>query len=117
DSTEDITPVPEGAGDATYSQVYAHTDTELYRIDPETLAVTKVAPFKFPMGADQMTDIALDRNGKMIGTSFTRVYSIDAKTAECTFLSNLQKGFNGLTFIPAKEIDPGASSSAPEVLV
>ena len=79
--------------------VYAHSSKELYSVDPKTLAVTLVAPFGWPSLSDEMTDIAIDRDGRMIGISFDKVYAVDAKTAACTHLANLDREFNGLSFI------------------
>lgn len=84
--------------------VYAQTDTTLYRVDPDTLAITKVGDFGWPssVGSDQMTDIAIDKNGQMIGVSFSRVYRVDPSNAACTLLSpSLGGSFNGLSFVPA----------------
>lgn len=103
----DRSPPPENAA------VYAHSASELYRVDPDTLQVTLVAPFQWPMAADQMTDIAIDKDGRMIGISFDKVYSVDETTAICTFLANLGSQFNGLSFIPAQDIDP----TGDEILV
>jgi hypothetical protein len=79
--------------------VYAHTASELYKIDPDSLAIRLVAPFSWPSLPDEMTDIALDKAGKMIGISFNKVYSVDPKTATCTYLAPLSRSFNGLSFI------------------
>jgi large repetitive protein len=85
--------------------VYAHTSSQLYRVDPDTLAVSLVGNFTFPSGSDQITDIAIDKTGLMIGISFTSVYRIDPSNAACTTLSqNLSGLFNGLSFVPATEI-------------
>jgi len=82
--------------------VFAHTSTRLFRVHPITYAVTEVGPFRWPAGADTMTDIAIDKDGVMIGISYTRVYRVDPATADCTLLSsNLQGMFNGLSFVPA----------------
>jgi hypothetical protein len=89
--------------------VYAHSASDLYQINPDTLAVQRVGSFKWPGLGDEMTDIALDRQGHMIGISFTDVYAIDPRTAACTLLSTLDIGgaaFNGLSFI-APEIAEG----------
>jgi len=103
----DRIPPPENAA------VYAHSATELYRVDPDTLQVSFVAAFVWPMGADQMTDIAIDKDGRMIGISFDKVYSVDETTAICTYLAALGSQFNGLSFIPAQDIDP----TGDEILV
>jgi hypothetical protein len=93
-----------GGGDAVY--VYAHTASTLYRVDPDTLAVTQVAPFGWgSVGSDQMTDLAIDKTGQMIGVSFTRVYRVDPATAQTTLLSSSLSGtFNGLSFVPASMV-------------
>lgn len=97
-----------GTGDGTGSNnpevafVYAHTATELYKVDPDTLAITKVGNFGWSNGTDQMTDIAIDKTGLMIGVSFTAVYRVDVTNAAATRLSTGLSGtFNGLSFVPA----------------
>lgn len=96
------------SGDATGSggetvYVYAHTASTLFRVDPETLAVSQVGAFGWgSVGNDQMTDIAIDKTGRMIGISFDRVYRVEPTTAQTTLLSNSLSGtFNGLSFVPA----------------
>ncbi|MCA9665748.1 MAG: hypothetical protein KC503_09180 [Myxococcales bacterium] len=79
--------------------VYAHTDTALYKVDPNTLQVAKLADFLWPAGADQMTDIAIDAQGKMIGVSATTVYAVDTKTGACTQLATIGKNMVGLSFV------------------
>ncbi len=82
--------------------VYAHTASELYKVDPDTLAITKVGLFTWSNGSDQMTDIAINKTGLMLGVSFTAVYSVDPTTAAATRLSDGLAGtFNGLSFVPA----------------
>jgi hypothetical protein len=95
--------------------VYAHTSTQLYRVDPDTLAVTLIGNFTYAGGLpDQITDIAIDRTGMMIGISFQSVYRIDPSNAACTRLSqNITETFNGLSFVPAADI----GQSGPDILV
>jgi len=89
-------------GDGTMVYVYAHTASTLYRVDPDTLAIQMVGPFVWPSGSDQMTDIAIDKTGTMIGVSFTSVYKVDPTNAHATLLSGSLSGtFNGLSFVPA----------------
>ena len=102
------------SGGITY--VYANTASTLYRIDPDTLAITEVADFGWPITVieDQMTDIAIDKTGQMIGVSFTSVYRVDTTTAQATLLSSsLQGMFNGLSFVPADML----GESGDDVLV
>jgi hypothetical protein len=93
-------------GDGAVVYVYAHTDTTLYKVNPDTLAITEVGDFVWPSGVtDQMTDIAIDHGGGMVGISFGSVYQIDPTNAHTTLLSSSLAGsFNGLSFVPADQI-------------
>lgn len=87
--------------------VYAHTADTLFRVDPDSFAVTQVGAFQWPasVGSDQMTDLAIDKNGRMIGVSYGSVYEVDPLTAKTTLLSSTLQGmFNGLTFVPADQL-------------
>jgi hypothetical protein len=86
--------------------VYANSDSSLYRVDPDTLQVTLVGAFGWPSGSDQMTDIAIDRSGNMLGISYDKVYSVDKSNAACAYLAPLDRQFNGLSFVPAQAGDP-----------
>ena len=94
-----------GGGDGSVIEqvyVYAHTASTLYRVDPDTLAINQVGNFGWPSGSDQMTDLAIDQTGLMIGVSFSSVYRVDPTTAQATLLSSSLGGtFNGLSFVPA----------------
>jgi hypothetical protein len=109
--TRRLTDLPPPGEEVIYTGepvVYAHSSDKLYKVDPGTLQVTLIAPFKWPgFLPDEMTDIALDRKGKMVGISYTVVYSVDPKTAACTRLADLDStGFNGLSYV-ASEIADG----------
>ena len=115
-STADATnhPPTDGTEQVT-TFVYAHTASQLYRVDPDTLAVTLVGNFTITGGgSDQITDIAIDKSGQLVGISFTAVYRIDPATAAATRLSqNLTGTFNGLSFVPADQL----GTTGPDVLV
>lgn len=113
DAGTDGTSNPGDAAATTY--IYAHTASQLYRVDPDTLAITLAGNFSFAGGgSDQITDIAIDQSGLMIGISFTSVYRIDVTTAVCTRLSqNLTTTFNGLSFVPASQV----GQSGADILV
>src|SRR5690349_21796055 len=69
------------------TSIYAHDANTLYRVDPDTYAVTMVGTFDF--GAfEQMTDLGIDANGNLIGVTFFSVYKVDPTTAHCTNLSS-----------------------------
>lgn len=86
-------PPPENAA------VYAHSSSQLYRVDPDTLDVSLVGNFVWSNGGDQMTDIAIDEVGNMTGISYTAVYSVNKDTAEATYLAPLTGNFNGLSYV------------------
>jgi hypothetical protein len=106
-------PWPDGAGsDAPVGftgAVYAHSASQLYKIDPDTLDVTLVGSFAWPSGysGEQMTDVALDKDANMVGISFYNVYAVNKDTAACTRLAPLDREFNGLSFIPGEEVGTG----------
>lgn len=105
---DDAGPRPDAGPPAVEAVVYAHSSDELYRVNPDTLQVTLVGPFQWPSGTsgEQMTDIAVDKDGKITGISFGAVYSVDPNTAACTFLSYLDRGgLNGLSWVPVGVID------------
>ena len=103
-----ITPLVDAPPDAPAKLlVYAHTATALFSVDPDTYAITSVGAFQWPspITMDQMTDIAIDKDGLMIGISFTNVYQVDPANAKATLLSNALGGtFNGLSFVPASMV-------------
>jgi hypothetical protein len=94
--------------------VYAHSNTELFAVDPHTSppAFSTVGMFSFPTGDANnhtMTDIAIDATGSIVGTTQDALYRIDEHTAACTFLAMLPSTttqFVGLTFVPAGVLDP-----------
>ena len=104
-------PAPDGVTPYTGEPVvFAHSATKLYKIDPANLSVTLIGAFKWPSFPDQMTDIALDKKGKMTGISFSRVYSVNTKTAACTYLAMLDTSsgfgkYNGLSYISVQGVD------------
>lgn len=106
---------PDAAQPAANAAVYAHSASTLYRVDPDDLSVGTVGPFVWPANiiSDSMTDIAIDKDGNMVGISFDRVYAVDKETAICTYLADLSGSFNGLSFVPGIGPDP----NAPERLV
>ncbi len=107
-----------GGGDGPRSDgeayVFAHSSSALYRIDPDTLNITLVGEFDWPSFSDEMTDLAIDGDGRMIGISFGAVYEVDPVTARATLLSSSLPGeYNGLSFVPAEAL----GQTGPDVLV
>src|SRR5207237_9700892 len=93
-----------GANGGVHTLAYAHTASSLDKVEPDTLQIMMIGNFQWPpeIGFDQMTDLAIDKAGGMIGISFGRVYRVDPTTAQTTVLAGTLAGtFNGLSYVPA----------------
>ena len=88
------------------AEIYAHSATKLFRIDPDTYNVTEIGVFSNCGTNDQMVDIALDENSQMFGTTFYGVNRIDKTTATCTPLRAGPSYPNSLSFVPKGTVDP-----------
>jgi hypothetical protein len=88
------------AGDA---RVYAQSASTLYRLDPNTKAVTTVGPFS-GCGGD-VIDIAVDKDGVMYAATTGTLNRVDTATAKCSFVAF---GIypNSLSFVPKGTVDP-----------
>jgi hypothetical protein len=87
--------------------IYAHTDTELFWWQPGQ-PPSKVGDFAFDDDwyAGQMTDIALDVDGRLYGVTFDALWRCSAVSAECRFLASLPESFNGFTLVPKGTVYP-----------
>ena len=79
--------------------VFAHSNRKLYRIDPDTLVVEEVGSIDFSDGINQMTDLAIDRDGNLIGITTRQLYRVDPETAAATLLVEYDEQFNGLSYV------------------
>jgi hypothetical protein len=85
--------------------VYAHSGSDLFSVDPQTLQFSRVGPFLIPgpqpKYLNTVTDIAIDRDGRIVGTTFDQLLEINGQTAECKPIAPLPPGrsFNGLSWI------------------
>jgi hypothetical protein len=111
----DVPPASDAASTADPGQmmdvVYAHSGSDLFRVDPATMDVTRIGPFSIPhpiVGVrylNNVTDIAVDRTRRIIGLTYTQVLNVDPATGNCTVLAPLPMGdrFNGLSWIRAEQ--------------
>jgi len=74
----------------------------LYKLDPITHSVTVVGPFQ---GCSSVIDLAMDKDGQVLGTTFDGLYSIDKLTAQCTLIATGSYP-NSLSFLPVGTLDP-----------
>jgi len=98
-----------GGGGGAYSgepEVFGHSRTTLYKLNPTTKDVGIVDTFK---NCSNIEDIALDKSSKIYGTNAEGLYSIDKLTAACTLISAGDYP-NSLSFVPAGTLDPNAEA-------
>jgi len=87
------------------AEVYAHSGFTLYRVDPDTKAMTTVGGF-FGCGGWQMIDIAMDKNGQLFGTTTQNIARIDKTSGQCTVIAAGTGYPNSLSFVPEGTLDP-----------
>lgn len=94
-------------GPMQIAEVFGHSASTLYRLDPDTKAITTVG--NFANCASQVNDIALDKDSNLIATNDSGIYAVDRTTAKCT---EIQSGGypNSLSFIPAGTLDPSVEA-------
>jgi hypothetical protein len=104
-----LPPSPDGAVEAfptvAGTVVYAHSGSDLFSVDPETLQITRVGPLFEMVGGttrylNDVTDIAVDRQGRIVAVTYGRLLEV-ARTGACTLIAPLPAGsrFNGLSWI------------------
>jgi hypothetical protein len=107
-------PGPEGNPSAAVPEIFAHSASSLFRLDPDSREVRKVGDFS---GCDgQVVDIALDAAGNLFAATWAvgargALVRVDGKTARCTKIADGDLP-NSLAFVPAGVLDANA-----EVLV
>jgi hypothetical protein len=100
DEPEEVDPL-ENLMDAApaAAPVYANTSGRLFEVDPETGAVEVVGDFH--MGTDRVenvVDIAIDLQGRMVAGTFTDLYLVDPNTAEVVHLCTSPVEMTALAF-------------------
>ncbi len=95
------------AGVQTDAEVWGHSGDTLFRVDPTSKTVTTIGKFKGCPGS--VIDIALDKTGAMMGTTFTALVKIDKKTAQCATVSTGTYP-NSLSYVPEGTALPDAEA-------
>jgi hypothetical protein len=93
--------------------IYAHTDTELYTLDPNSHQVTDIGPFSLGAQTPVITDLAVDANGNVWVNSETAIYTAAVPSAPgpvvLTLVANISaksnQKFYALGFAPANVLD------------
>ncbi len=94
---------PDDTGGVELAEVFGHSGSTLYRLDPETLEVEEVGDFQ---GCDDgsIIDIALDQDSNMFGVSYGALYEIDRMTAQCTLIAEGSYP-TSLSFVPEGTVE------------
>ena len=90
---------------ALETPIFGVTSTNLYRFQPDTLALTNVGVMA---GCMDITDIALDANGKMYAGG-NGLFTVDPATAACTPISAVTQPFT-LTVVPLGTLHPASEA-------
>lgn len=100
--TDGALPMETGPDMAPAAAVYAQSSSTLYKLDPDTKALTVIGNFS---GCSGVVDIAVDAKSN-IYASASGIYKVDNKTAKCTSIGGGAFAGNSLSFVPAGTIDP-----------
>lgn len=93
----DLGPSIDYGGLVPGGQMYAHSSTELFAIDPATLKLTSIG--SFGSGSPAINDLAVTPDGQIYGVSVNDLYRVDRKTAALTHVTKIQGTANvALTF-------------------
>ena len=104
--------VPDTGAPKGPSEIFGHSGTTLYRLDPDTKSVQVIGPFA-GCGTTAVIDIALDEASNMYGTTSSSLYRIDKANAKCTKVADApsrQNFPNSLSFVPKGTLDKGVEA-------
>lgn len=102
----DTKPPPAPVDPPEVNEVFGHSASRLYRLDPKTKAVTDVGMFD---GCGPIIDIALDESSTLFAANYDALYKVDKATAACTEVAR-GKYPNSLSFVPKGTVDPSAEA-------
>ena len=78
---------------------YIHTSDQLFAWEPGTGA-TAIAPFRDSSGSSvEITDLAIDLDGRMFAVGWSTLYTVDASTARVSRVADMDQSLVGLTFL------------------
>ncbi len=97
------------------SLVYAHSGTNLYRVETSNLDVSLIGPFGTALGNASMTDIAVDKDDHMTGVSLGKIFDIDTATGAATFVVDFQ-GTGSLSSLSYVPVDPDVPDGAERLV-
>ena len=92
------------------SRVYAHSGATLYQMNSLTLATTTIGNMT-GLGTQSLTDLAIDKNDRMVGITLDKLYDVDSTNGATTLIKDLSQagnGFTSLSFVPKDLNDPAS---------
>ena len=95
-----------GGGNNPPAEVWGHSPDTLYKVDPNTKAVSVQGKFS---GCNNVIDLALDSASNMYVTTQDGFYKVDKSTAACTQIA-MGSYPNSLSFVPAGTLDPSVEA-------
>jgi hypothetical protein len=101
-----------GGGEPMIDEVFGHSATVLYRLDPVTKEVDAIGSFS---PCTDVIDIAIDKNNQIFATtqqegdSPAGLWRINRDTAACTLIAQNEYP-NSLSFVPEGTLDANAES-------
>ncbi|MDB4960654.1 MAG: hypothetical protein JWP01_653 [Myxococcales bacterium] len=96
------------------SRVYAHSGGTLYRLNPTTLSANPIGAMAGITDDQDLLDLAVDKNDRLVGITRTKLYGVNASTGAALLIKDLTmsaQGFTSLSYVP------GAQVSDPDQLV
>jgi hypothetical protein len=97
------------APDTVVSRIFAHSGTTLYQMDQATLATTDLGSMT-GLGTQSLTDLAVDKDDRMLGVTLNKLYEIDATNGAVTLISELDvDNATSLSFVPLDPDDPDSA--------
>jgi hypothetical protein len=104
----DAVPPPDATPPATEQSIHACGFQTLYRFEPGPAWFIPIGDFVWPppLALDTMLDIAMDRDGVLVGVSNSTLYTVDPETAALATVGALTTSglINGLTFVAAADL-------------
>ena len=99
---------PRSAGDAPRKPATPRGSTPtarttLYKVDTTTFAAADRRRHDRASATQSLTDLAIDKNDKMVGITLDKLYGIDSTTGTVTLIKDLSQsasGFTSLSYIP-----------------
>ena len=101
------------SGGQELAVVYAHSGTNLFRLDVDTMTISDLGAFAFrdrdgvtPITGRGMTDLAVNAAGELYGCTQVALFTIDLTSLVALKVADLSGSFVGLTFAPVGFMEP-----------